>query len=144
MFLTNHTLTGVALGLGVDEPLVLAPIAFGSHFVLDGLPHFGPKKKRGFGSTTIRVMAGVDMTISLVLYLLALHLWPERKAQITIAVFFACLPDLLYIPREFWHWTKPAWLFRLHKKVQWSETPPGAIAEVIWAGLMAALISKKH
>ena len=39
MLLTNHALTGTVLGLSIDNEVILVPVAFASHFVLDGLPH---------------------------------------------------------------------------------------------------------
>ena len=37
---TNHTLTGVLIAATV-HPVLVIPLAFTSHFLLDALPHFG-------------------------------------------------------------------------------------------------------
>src|SRR4051794_2095773 len=96
MFLTNHTLTGVVLGQAIDSPLLLAPAAFASHLAMDSLPHFG-SKKWPYLSRPWYVMAVIDNLIALSVFGAALILWPERRAQTVIGVFFACLPDLLFL-----------------------------------------------
>ncbi len=147
MFLTNHTLVGVALGLSLDDPLVIAPVAFGSHFVLDAVPHFGFKapKKRVPLQANMRflVVGAIDFTFSAIITITACTLRPERAFLILEGVVFAALPDLQFIPAILFGKPWPTWLHRLNKKVQWSETPAGGLVEIIFAGLLIWWLSHK-
>lgn len=40
MLITPHALTGAAITVLVPNPLVSVPLAIGSHFVLDMIPHW--------------------------------------------------------------------------------------------------------
>lgn len=141
LFLTNHTLTGTLLALTIDNPVVLAPAAFGSHLLLDAIPHFGHPKLK-LEQFNGHVVAAVDGLFSLGVYLTALSLWPERTLLISIAAFSAALPDLLYIPRHYLNYVPSKAFARFHKSVQWSETPPGAVVEVAWLLAMICALSQ--
>lgn len=138
MFLTNHTLTGAAVGLAVNPWLAL-PLGFISHLTLDSVPHFGhPKldlsKNPGFS------LAVTDGVVSLGLALLLVSFFADQRLPVSLAIFGATLPDLLYIPRHFFGWVPSKLFARIHKNIQWSESPPGIITEIIWALLMLELI----
>ena len=138
MFLTNHTLTGTLIGLSLPAPAVL-PLGFLSHLALDATPHFGyPSldlaKNPGFS------LAVFDGLASAATYLFMLGMFPDHRVAITLGVFGATLPDLLYIPRYIFRYRPTNFFARLHKKIQWSETPAGLITEFFWALLMLRLI----
>lgn len=40
MFVTVHLLSGTVIASSVPNPLLAIPLAFGSHFLLDYLPHW--------------------------------------------------------------------------------------------------------
>ncbi len=138
MFLTNHTLTGIAIGLSLDDPVAILPLAIGSHFYLDAIPHFGGPRY-SFLKPVGRVIATIDCAVALALAIASAVLWPHRLVQLTTAVFGATLPDLLFIPRylmniKFW-----APLFYFHHVIQ-TERIWGAATELTWAGLMLSVI----
>lgn len=138
MLLTNHTLTGIAIGLSLDNPAIIFPLAVSSHFYLDSIPHFGIP-----GVTYMKppgqIPAAIDCTVALGLAITSVILWPHRFGQLTTAVFGATLPDLLYIPRylmgiKFW---QP--LFWFHSIIQ-TERVWGMATEIIWASAMLTII----
>lgn len=138
MYLTNHTLTGIAIGLSLDNPVAILPLAVASHFYLDAIPHFGGPQF-SFLKPLGRVIATIDCAIALSLAITSVIIWPERFGQLTTAVFGATLPDLLFIPYylmkiKFW---EP--LFRFHHVIQ-TERLWGAISEIAWASLMLVVI----
>lgn len=138
MFLTNHTLTGTLVGITLGPALAL-PVGFLSHLALDALPHFGHPKldlrvNPGFS------LAVVDSLASLGVFVGMLMLFPDRGLDIALGVFGATLPDLLYIPRNYLGWVPSKAFAALHKKIQWSESPPGVLTEFIWGALMLKIL----
>src|SRR6266567_2067038 len=99
MLLTNHTLTGVILGLSIDNPVILAPTAVASHLALDMTPHFGhPAFSGGFQKTPFLMLGSVDFLLSIGVTISACLIWPGRAGHIIIGVVGADLPDFTYIP----------------------------------------------
>jgi hypothetical protein len=154
MLLTNHTLTGVALGLSIDNPAVLLPTAVASHLALDAVPHFGWPAPAGQDFTKTRkfiLVGGFDFALSGIITLAACLIYPTRILNILVGVFGADLPDLTYIPiilfgrARVYRWLpfyKP--MSKFLADIQWFEKPIGFITEVIWAVLMLAVINVIH
>ncbi len=141
MLLTNHALTGAVLALNLPNPEILAPVAFASHLAMDGLPHVGSKSwGKLFDTPSGRAVGVLDSTVALTSYLLVLHFFPQYWLMITVGVFFACLPDLFYVPQIVFGviWDKS--LRRLHAWVQWSETPSGIVGDIAWASAMVYIL----
>jgi hypothetical protein len=73
MTATNHMLAGAVVAVGLQHPLLIAPIAVLSHFVLDGLPHFGvhrhdhAKRNR---HPLFQYMLAVDIALAVAMVLL--------------------------------------------------------------------------
>lgn len=139
MLSTNHTLTGIALSQVIDNPLLLAPAATASHLALDSLPHFGMSRFKN-QSRDFVILATIDNLIAIAIVLAFIGIQPQRTVQILVGSFFAVLPDVLFIPeiirgRMF----QAAWR-RFHSKIQWSETPYGAITEILWAASIGFLL----
>lgn len=144
MFLTNHALTGLALGLNITNPAVLAPAALASHFALDALPHYGDKGLVLNGPTgKFKAIILADGALAIATCVAAVWLWPERAFHLGLGIFFATLPDLLYIPRQLFNGWVPSKLYaRFHKRIQWAEMPPGIIVELGWAYFLSTLIAR--
>jgi hypothetical protein len=150
MLLTNHTLTGVFLGLSIDNPVALAPTAVASHLVLDAVPHFGASIIRGDGDKRrlgFLILGSIDFALSVGVTVAACVLWPWRAGNIIIGALGADLPDLTYIPIILFRrgpvfkllpFYEP--MQRFFSFIQWYEKPPGAITEVLWFALMAYLL----
>jgi hypothetical protein len=147
MTATNHAVTGVLVATVINEPLLAVPVAFISHFVMDVIPHFdaGPNSPR---LAKIVVFADV-LSASILSLVLALLLKSDISPWLVLACAFTCMsPDLV------WGWrfyklkdisrilSEPMSLFsKLHLKIQWSETHPGAYVEVFWLVSVLALIN---
>ena len=148
MLLTNHTLTGILLGLSLDNPVVLAPTAIASHLALDMTPHFGhPAFAGGFRKTPFLLLGSLDFALSIGVTAAACLIWPTRAGHILIGVAGADLPDFTYIPviifgrRKIEHWFgfyRP--MLNFLAKIQWFEKPSGAVTEIVWALLMLSLL----
>lgn len=141
MLLTVHTLTGALIALSVKDPALAVPLAFTSHFVLDSTPHFG------FDSLDFRTKVGklvgvLDCLGALVSWLILISVFPAQWFLISTGVFFACLPDLLYLPDIFFGYIPSKKLLRFHSKIQWSQTPFGTITDATWAAAVIFLLAK--
>lgn len=145
MFLTNHTLTGLVLGLNIADPVLLAPTALASHFALDAIPHYGDKRLVLDGSATgkFKFILLSDGALSVALCAFTVLMWPQQTLHLAIGIFFATLPDLLYIPRQIFNGWVPSRLYaRFHKTIQWAEIPSGWTVELAWAYYVSTLIAK--
>lgn len=147
MLLTNHTLTGVLLGLTVDHPALLAPAAVASHLGMDMLPHFGyaPIKDQ-FRAPMFLVWGVLDVAASAAVVGAACVAWPQRIPHILLGTFGAALPDLVYVPIAFLGKQRiyriPGYrtMINFLGRIQWYEKPLGFITEVLWAGLILYLL----
>lgn len=124
---TNHALTGAAIGIALQEPLLIVPLAFASHFVLDAIPHFDHEIYR-FGSrwaTRLYVIDGMLATLGLGLLIVLLsQLW----FYILLGAFFGVAPDIFWL-YYYRHGRPQHWYFRFHSWIQWFERPPGLLVE---------------
>jgi hypothetical protein len=139
MIFLNHALTGALLALKIEQPLVLVPMALGSHLVLDALPHYGyPELDLDHRRWVVTGIIDGVLTVGavMVIYLA----WPQRIGHILIGVLAAVLPDLVYIPQVLVGWQPNTWWHRLHGRVQWAEFPRGLMVDVAWAGAMVYLL----
>lgn len=94
MLTAPHAAAGVAIGVIIPNPLVAAPVAVASHFLLDMVPHwqetlapYTPTKK-----TYIRIP--LDMALAIGITLLAVHWQPQNTASVWAGAIFANVPDL--------------------------------------------------
>jgi hypothetical protein len=143
MLLTNHSMTGVVLGLSIDDPIILAPAAVVSHLVLDSTPHFGIPKLN-FRSLKGFIIGSIDFGLSLLVLALALVLFPGRRGLVALGWLGAVSPDLLYLPEIFLKKRISGKFGDFHSWVQWSETIwPGALTDAAWATLMVVIILER-
>ncbi len=154
MLLTNHTLTGVLLGLSIDNPAVLAPTAVASHLVLDMTPHFGFDRPKSveptFQERAFIILGSADFALSIAVTIAACLIWPGRTVNILVGVIGAALPDLTYIPiivfgRKLMFKIpgyKP--MIDFFVRIQWYEKPLGLITEAVWTTLMITLLLNYH
>lgn len=104
MTATNHTLTGIIVGLSLHQPYLAIPLSFILHFVLDSLPHFGEDDHR---STRFKVILAIDMFIAATILMIILLLRPEYWLLAIICGITCASPDLMWLPR---------WLQELNNK----------------------------
>lgn len=137
MTATSHAAWGAAIGLVIKEPAIALPLAFVSHFILDGLPHIGLDELGGHlkNKTLFHKVLIVDATllISFLLFLLG----SGASLLVFACVFLAGSPDFVWAYRYVFQErlgrsrqrAKNAFS-RFHSKIQWSQTLKGAYVEV--------------
>jgi len=142
MNVTNHMAVGAIIAVTIKEPIAVLPLAFISHFILDGLPHFG-YFGRGIGDyikhRRSHVMTVIDIIgISLLFWIV------EPSWLVYSAMFLAISPDFIWLFRYYFYErkssgtkiSKPSRLTRLHSKIQWFERPVGFWVEIILAPVL--------
>lgn len=143
---TNHALAGALIGLAISEPLVAAPLAFASHFVLDAVPHYGSRlpDKILLKTKRFKVYLLADASACILLVLILALARPRNWLLAAICAFVATVPDLFWL-KKFISINKTGkdilsrnWFMRLHAIVQWSARPSGLAVEA--AFLIGALI----
>src|SRR5688572_13715349 len=122
----NHALTGTAIALAVQQPLLAAPFAFFSHFLLDITPHFGGTPIYEYGHKYFPYLIAADGVVTITAIALICTLVPSLAALIILCVLCAMLPDVLLF--AYYTQGRPnTWFHRIHLTMQWFERPPGII-----------------
>lgn len=134
----NHALTGAAIGLAVQRPLLVIPLAFASHFLLDMLPHFGGHVYQ-WGHKTFTKIIAVDGIATATAIILIILIAPALAASVLLGVFFAMLPDALLV-HYYTTGKKPHWFHNFHLKIQWYERPPGLLIEAVYLLAIAPVV----
>ena len=110
MLETPHVIVAAAIASKVGNPFLAIPLAFGSHFILDGIPHWNPRittemKKDGKLSNFSKKIIFTDVALSLIsgFYIASLSL-PDNIRFITVlfSCFAAIIPDLIEAPYYLW------------------------------------------
>ncbi len=109
MLETPHVVVGAAIASSVVHPALAIPLALGSHFVLETIPHWNPHLNREtdrFGKPTAKTTAIViaDATVALLIGgSIAYRALPNTALALTIlfACFASVLPDLAEAPYFF-------------------------------------------
>lgn len=126
MISLNHVLAGTAIGLAVKQPLLAAPLAFLSHFVLDAIPHWNYGDKPG-SKLWWKIWSADAVGSFLAILLLALAA-PEVALAVIVGGVMAEFPDVFWV--YYLKAGKPQyWFFRFHTWIQWSETNRGLYYE---------------
>ena len=106
MLETPHVVVAAAIATKVANPALAIPLAFGSHFVLEMVPHWNPHinaemKKYGKISEISKKIIAVDVVLSLLsgFYIASLS-FPDSTKAITIILscLVAVTPDLIEAP----------------------------------------------
>ena len=151
MTATNHAAAGALIALIINEPILVLPLAFITHFAMDALPHFGYPGNRGYGEAfkhkLTHVVALLDaIGLTLLFWAVVGEGWLVYAAGIV-----ALSPDFLglynYFGIERKHERPARFRFiinRLHKKfhrrIEWCERPWGIFIEIIVAIVLINLI----
>lgn len=91
MLVTNHVLSGAALGAAVRNPWVAFPLGFASHLVLDAVPHWGQFQDRDH---FMRVAVADGLTGLAAMGLATAAARPGQRAGVVAGMVGAALPDL--------------------------------------------------
>lgn len=142
----NHALVGATIGLVVRNPAVALPAALLSHFVLDAIPHFGLPKVKGKYSKLFGRLLVIDAILCVLLVLVLRVQTPEQWLVIAAAAFLATSPDLMWAPGYFrlrrgqLENKDSNVIKRFHSKIQTSQTPDGALVEIVWFLLFSGIV----
>ena len=135
MLLTNHVLSGALIGARAPGPASAFVAGFGSHFVLDAVPHWG---KWGSQRKFLRV-AMADGLLSLgVMAAFTAVSPPGRRLTVLAGMTGAALPDVDKPTRMWFGWSPfPPALDHFHSAIQ-DEAPRRAHVEGLAAAAFAA------
>lgn len=137
MTATNHALTGSLIGLIVGSPWLAIPLAFGSHFVLDAIPHFGVSDTK-LNSRLFTLYLVLDALLVLALFTCIAVLQPTSWVAAFCGAIAATSPDLMWLPdyvraHKGKALAKHRHIVLFHKNIQWFERPIGVFVEVAWS-----------
>jgi len=130
-------MTGAVIGLSVAAPVAI-PLAFVSHFALDGLPHEGNLGLSHKGNTAV---LSVDIGLCVVLAIIIFVIRPQYWWLAIFCAILATSPDVMWFNMHKDNGRgktpKPVAerhaIVKLHAKVQWFQQPIGIVVEVAWA-----------
>ncbi len=136
-----HVLVGIAIASKVGHPLLSIPLAFGSHFVLDMLPHWNPHlntemKTYGHVTKKTKLIIYGDLALSFgMTAFFCLTALPNLFHAVTIGLsaISAITPDLIEAPYFFLN-KKTAFLeawIKFQKSIQTDAEPILGIATQI-------------
>jgi len=103
MWMTPHTLAGIAIVTKIQNPVISLPLAFASHYLLDFIPHWTTRPS--FHGKEGKVLF-FDFSISLGLGLFFAFQYPFLSSEFLIIIagaFLANLPDGLRVPQMLKH-----------------------------------------
>lgn len=106
---TPHVIVGAAIATHVVNPALALPLALGSHFILDRVPHWNPHLNRELnkhGKVTVKStkLIIIDSSCALLFGLFIAHqALPNIAYALTIlaACFLSVLPDVVGAPYYF-------------------------------------------
>ena len=139
MLITNHVLSGAVIGAVAPDVARPPRSGFLSHFVLDGLPHFGVDDEH------LLKVAVPDGLLGLAAIAVIARATPrDRLLPVLAGIFGACLPDLDKPGRQFFGRSPfPRWFDAAHARIQDEEvhrfTVELASAAVFTVALVALL-----
>ena len=114
MLITNHVLSGAVIGAVSPDVGQAVTLGFLSHFVLDGLPHFGVDEEH------LLKVAVPDGLLGLAAVGLVARATPrDRLLPVLAGITGACLPDLDKPGHQFFGRSPfPRWFDRAHAAIQ--------------------------
>lgn len=108
---TPHVIVAAAIAYKIGNPALSLPLALGSHFILEKVPHWNPHlntELKKYGKLTPLTMKIIfaDIAFALVagFYIASLALPDTNRALfILFACFLGALPDVAEAPYFLWH-----------------------------------------
>lgn len=146
MTAANHMITGAVLGAFFKQPLLVAPTALASHFVLDVLPHYGVAGKGGYESIFEHELTYLTEGLGIFAILLLLGTGLVGWNITLLGAVFCMLPDVVWIYEYFYRERHGRPLIRtgligFHRQIQWCERPWGLVVEIIFFVFMFWLLT---
>lgn len=150
MTATNHMLTGAVVAVGLQHPLLVAPVAVVSHFLLDAMPHFGihkddAAKRNKHPLFQYILIIDTFLAISLLLLLPNILSGVISSWLLIGGMILAFIPDAVWMYQAFYEKKfsqefKIKGLTKVHDKIQWGERPWGIFVELIFFGFMGVCL----
>jgi hypothetical protein len=137
MTATGHALIGTVIAAKIGNPALAIPIALGSHFLADALPHWDTGTNREKKSKTRFVVEStIDLLLGFILsWVLIVLLFPSTNLLYAfIIIIVSQLPDWLTAPYLFLDWKFPpfTWIYEFQKKFDTEKQLPwGFINQVV-------------
>jgi hypothetical protein len=115
MLTTPHAVTGATLGALLPNPILVIPLAIGSHFILDTILHWQETLTPYIPTKKTYIRMPIDILLGLALVWLMAHWQPDHVSTIWLGAVTANIPDLdsivVLIPKlkqglleKFWDW----------------------------------------
>lgn len=109
MLETPHVIVAAAIATKITNPLISLPLALGSHFIFEKIPHWNPhlnkeKNEQGkISSQTFRFVLADSFLALTTGSAIAISAYPDinKVIVIFIACFLGALPDLIEAPYYF-------------------------------------------
>jgi hypothetical protein len=138
MFITNHALAGVAIGLVVRRPLPALVAGVASHLAMDTIPHWGDDR---LDWDEFVQVGKVDGVVGLAACASAMATAPRgTRVPMAAAIFGACVIDMEKPCRHFLGRSPfPPAFDRFHSRIQ-TERPVGWVVEAVAGGVLAGVM----
>jgi hypothetical protein len=142
VLITNHVLSGAVIGAVSPDVQQAAVLGFLSHFVLDGLPHFGVDDEH------LMKIAVPDGLVGLAAIAAVARAAPRRQLLPVLAgIAGACLPDLDKPGQVFFGRSPfPRWFDAAHARIQDEEVHRFTVelaAAAVFTAALAALLPRR-
>lgn len=137
-------MTGALIAITIKQPYAAMPLAVASHFICDAIPHFGFREKYVF-TKRFNAFLLADFVLAVVLMGILGHLFPVQRWLVWACMVLAASPDLmwLYYRGYVQHIRKQSVTLdpvaKFHAAIQWSQTVPGGIYEIMWFAVIGAV-----
>lgn len=132
---SNHMVAGALIATTTTQPLIVLPLAFLSHFVMDALPHYGDNNNHSWLGRHFNVILLVDAIITTLFIIGLLIGQPVGWGLMIIAGLVALSPDLVWLPHYIANLKGSpkhhGWFARFSKWIQWGERPWGIYIEIV-------------
>lgn len=134
----NHLATGAIVALVIEQPILVVPIALMSHFILDGVPHFGYKGEEGYAEAFRHKLSYVSLIFDLIGIVILIKILGPDHWYALVAGLIATSPDLMWLYRYFGFKRRGRaapnwWIVRFHMKIQWCEREWGLLIEIVYS-----------
>lgn len=147
MTATGHALIGTVIAAKIGNPALAIPIALGSHFLADALPHWDTGTNREKKSKTRFVTETLaDIAIGFILsWILIVWLFPSTNLLYAfIIIITSQLPDWITAPYLFLNWNFPpfSWSYKFGKKFDTEKQLPWGMINQVAALVGLILLAK--
>ncbi len=135
MTISNHFATGALIAYAIKQPYLAFPLAFGSHFALDVLPHYGVPKIKSLTGILTRPSFIAMETLDL-LGIITIIILLKNQPYLMLGGLIAASPHAVWFYRLLKHKSnaeaKQNPLTHFHARIQWGEREWGIVIEILY------------